>query len=308
RLADLGVDPALLGARADADEFVRSAGSRLLTALLLAARFAESLDAAAYDELAEQLSEQRVFDAAMPWVCALLGVGAQAGSSAFNARVWGAQDFDWASWSGAAERSPVAEHVMGVLAFHAMQALARALPAALRSWWAGLPPAQRAVAAGVERFVARFVSADVVGAEMARIRAQADGDGEGALAAALGEYDDAKVRAAAWQATITYEVDDSTLELVVRLPPAYPLAPAVFDAVRRVAVPEKRWRAWVVAAQARLARSPRIDAVCAQVVGNIGAHFAGVEDCAICYSAVGALDNSLPNRQCRTCKNKFHRM
>ncbi|KAI9468190.1 hypothetical protein BX667DRAFT_474229 [Coemansia mojavensis] len=124
----------------------------------------------------------------------------------------------------------------------------------------------------------------------------------------LAEYDDAQVRAATWKVNISYTVDDSTLELLVRMPTTYPLAPAVFETVHRVAVSEKRWRGWVVAAQAKLARCPRIDAVCAQIVGNIGAHFAGVEDCAICYSAVGAMDNSLPNRQCKTCKNKFHRM
>ncbi|KAI7832073.1 hypothetical protein BX661DRAFT_124601, partial [Kickxella alabastrina] len=110
------------------------------------------------------------------------------------------------------------------------------------------------------------------------------------------------------QATLSYTVDDSTLEIVVRLPPAYPLALPVFDSVKRVAVSEKRWRGWLVSAQAQMARNRRVDTVCAQLLGNIGAHFAGVEDCAICYSAVGTMDNTLPNKQCKTCKNKFHRM
>ncbi|KAI9500584.1 hypothetical protein BX070DRAFT_195344 [Coemansia spiralis] len=110
------------------------------------------------------------------------------------------------------------------------------------------------------------------------------------------------------QVTLLYTVDDSTLEMAVKLPPTYPLVLPTIESVKRIAVSEKRWRAWLVAAQAQMARNRRLDVVCAQVLGNVGAHFAGVEDCAICYSAVGTLDNSLPNKQCRTCKNKFHRM
>ncbi|KAJ2387487.1 hypothetical protein H4S02_003341 [Coemansia sp. RSA 2611] len=303
RLADLSVPHATLGEVAESDEFVRGAGVRLLTALLLIARFAASLaESGAYEDLVAQLQQQRVLDAAMPWACGLLGL---AGGRKFDARLWEVTKLDWASWSYEAEHSPAAEQVLGVLAFHIMRSLAASLPAALRTWWAGLPPAQRAMGAAVERFVSTHVSSEVVGVEMARIREPRE---DGVLARVLEEYDDAQVRAAAWQATILYTVDDSELELSVKLPPAYPLLPASFEAVRRVAVSEKRWRAWMVAAQAKLARCPRIDAVCAQVVGNIGAHFAGVEDCAICYSAVGAMDNSLPNRQCKTCKNKFHRM
>ncbi|PIA18288.1 hypothetical protein COEREDRAFT_79789 [Coemansia reversa NRRL 1564] len=143
---------------------------------------------------------------------------------------------------------------------------------------------------------------------MARVQAQAGGDSDGSLAQALKEHDDAGVRAGATQATVKYTVDDATLELALRLPLTYPLAPAALDAVRRVAVSEKRWRAWAVATHALLARNADAGAACALLVRNIGAHFAGVEDCSICYSAVGALDNSLPTKKCRTCKNKFHRM
>ncbi|KAJ2175733.1 hypothetical protein IW139_001387 [Coemansia sp. RSA 353] len=309
RLHALDVSPAQLGTRAGSDEFMRDAGVRLLTALLLVAQFAAALDTSAYDDLTAQLAEQNVFDAAMPWMCGLLGLTPQpmAERSAFDARLWDAPCVDWTSWGAAVERCPSADHVLGVLALHVIHNLATALPTTLRTWWAGLPPAMRTTASSVERFVAQHISAIVADAEMERIRAQSSGD-SGVLATALAEYDSASVRASTWQVAITYEVDDTALELTIRLPPSYPLSPAVFDAVRRVAVPEKRWRAWVVAAQAKLARCPRIDAVCAQVVANIGAHFTGVEDCAICYSAVGAMDNSLPNRQCKTCKNKFHRM
>ncbi|KAJ2764683.1 hypothetical protein IWQ57_005072, partial [Coemansia nantahalensis] len=241
----------------------------------------------------------RVLDAAMPWVCGLLGLAA--GQRAFEAQRWDVDaPLDWQAWT--AGGAAAAGLALEVLALHVVAGLARVFPATLRAWWAGLPQAHRAMGAAAEQFVVRHLAAPVAAAELARVRTPA-----GALARVLEEYDDAQVRASARQATITYTVDDTTLELAIRLPPAYPLAPAALDAVRRVAVPEARWRAWVVAAQAQMARNCRIDAVCARIVGNIGAHFAGVEDCAICYSAVAALDGSLPSKQCPTCKNAFHR-
>ncbi|KAJ2709490.1 hypothetical protein H4R19_004223, partial [Coemansia spiralis] len=301
-LAGLVAAPADVGPAADADEFVRAAAVRLLSALHLTVQFAGALQEAVAAEHSEELSEllarESVLDAAMPWVCGLLGLAA--GHRAFEAQRWDiAAPLDWQAWAaGSGSGGPALE----VLALHVVAGLARAFPATLRAWWAGLPQAQRATGAAAEQFVVRHLSSPVAAAEMARVRTP-----DGALARVLEEYTDAHVRAGARQATITYDVDDTTLELAIRLPAAYPLAPAVLDAVRRVAVPEARWRAWVVAAQAQMARNCSVDAVCARIVGNIGAHFAGVEDCAICYSAVGTLDGSLPSKQCPTCKNAFHR-
>lgn len=39
---------------------------------------------------------------------------------------------------------------------------------------------------------------------------------------------------------------------------------------------------------------------------NVTMHFEGIEDCTICYSIVSVTDRSLPSKQCRTCKNKYH--
>ncbi|KAJ1842376.1 hypothetical protein LPJ57_010034, partial [Coemansia sp. RSA 486] len=128
------------------------------------------------------------------------------------------------------------------------------------------------------------------------------------IARVIEEYDESTVRAGTSQVTLTYTIDDSTLEIVVRMPSTYPLTLPIFECAKRVAVSEKRWRGWLVSAQAQMSRNRRMDMVCAQLLGNVGAHFAGVEDCAICYSAVGTMDNTLPSKQCNTCKKKFHRM
>lgn len=39
---------------------------------------------------------------------------------------------------------------------------------------------------------------------------------------------------------------------------------------------------------------------------NVSLHFAGVTECAICYSIISVNDRSLPNRSCKTCDNTFH--
>ncbi|KAJ1787853.1 hypothetical protein LPJ59_005655, partial [Coemansia sp. RSA 2399] len=324
-LADLSVPADELAETVHTDEYVRSASVRQLAAMVLLVRSAEALavsDVPRFDEMSDTLSSKQVLDAAMPWVCGLLGLssgssesdsGMQKKRAAFP-KLWDvAADIDWETLVDELVRNPGGEHVLAVVAYHVVYGVAWALPATMRSWWSGLPQALRTTSVGVEQFVARHISPVVAQRELERIRRQAgetgeDQSGGGALAQTLEEYDDASVRVGASQATVQYTVDDSTLEMAVRLPATYPLAPPVVESVKRVAVSEKRWRAWLVATQALVARNRHTDAVCVQLVGNVGAHFAGVEDCAICYSAVGTIDNSLPNKQCRTCKNKFHRM
>ncbi|KAJ2812274.1 hypothetical protein H4S07_001513 [Coemansia furcata] len=324
-LRDLGVPLEEFAEAMEGDEYIRCAGLRLLLSLLLAALCANAMDGERLDELAEKV--RPVFDDALPWVCALLGLGNNpAAGGGFNARMWDiSEGLDWPSWVDELARNPGGEQVCRVLAYHLLCRLAWAFPATLRSWWTGLSQAFRGTSIAVEAFMARNVCPLVIENEIKRIRQQLNNDEPlveslelcdldmperkpTAIAKVLEEYDEATVRPSATQVTLTYTVDDNTLEVVVKIPPAYPLALPVFESLRRVAVNEKRWRCWLVAAQTQMARNCRVDEACAHVLGNIGAHFAGVEDCAICYSAVGVLDNTLPGKQCKICKNKFHRM
>ncbi|KAJ2688482.1 hypothetical protein IWW39_002174 [Coemansia spiralis] len=323
-LKDLGVPLEEFAEAMETDELTRCAGLRLLLSLLLVALSGDVMKGESLDLLAEKIKP--AFDSALPWVFALLGLGNNpAEATGFNPRIWDISGgLEWSSWVDELVRNPGGEPVFRVLAYHLVYRLAWAFPATLRSWWAGLPQASRGTSIAVEGFMAKHVCPLVIDNEIGRIRSQLQGDavvGEfdawsldipprepTAITEVLAEYDDSGVRASSTQVTLTYTVDDSTLEILVKIPPTYPLSLPVFECLRRVAVNEKRWRCWLVAAQTQMARNCRLDSACAQVLGNIGAHFAGVEDCAICYSAVGVLDNTLPGKQCKTCKNKFHRM
>ncbi|KAJ2753356.1 hypothetical protein GGI19_003187 [Coemansia pectinata] len=314
-LRDLGVPLDEFAEAMEGDEYIRCAGLRLLLSLLLAALCADAMDVEQLDQLAEKI--RPVLDDALPWICALLGLGnnpAEAGG--FSPKMWDISELDWPSWVDELTQNPGGEQVFRVLAYHLIYRLTWAFPATLRSWWTGLSQAFRGTSIAVEGFMAKYVCPMIIETEIKRIRQQVNNEEPEddtvrkptAITKVLEEYDEATVRPSSTQVTLTYTVDDSTLEILVKVPPTYPLSLPVFESLRRVAVNEKRWRCWLVAAQTQMARNCRLDSACAQVLGNIGAHFAGVEDCAICYSAVGVLDNTLPGKQCKTCKNKFHRM
>ncbi|KAJ2378924.1 hypothetical protein IW150_000496, partial [Coemansia sp. RSA 2607] len=343
-LSDLSVPLDEFSEAVESDEYIRSSGLRLLSSMVLIARCADAMvaDAEKHEEMTDLLNQRQVLDSAMPWVCALLGLGNGSSTGVFNAKLWDVTaSLDWETWAGELILNPTSDQLFRVLANHVLYSIAWAFPSSFRLWWAGLSQGSRATSVAVEQFVTKHISPSIVEHEMRRIRMQGgessgedadqdsdcdhddgcDGDDTTcscrmqsqmhkptALSDVLEEYDESTVRAGAMQATLTYTIDDSVLEIAVRMPQAYPLTLPSFECAKRVAVTEKRWRGWLVSAQAQMARNRRMDSVCAQLLGNIGAHFAGVEDCAICYSAVGTMDNSLPNKQCSTCKKKFHRM
>ncbi|KAG2188946.1 hypothetical protein INT44_004088, partial [Umbelopsis vinacea] len=104
-----------------------------------------------------------------------------------------------------------------------------------------------------------------------------------------------------------YRVDDQNIEMAIRLPPMFPLRKVDVNGVQKVGVDEKRWRAWLLAVSAIIVsqNGNLVDAL-TLFKRNVSMHFEGIEDCTICYSIVSVTDRSLPSKQCRTCKNKYH--
>lgn len=58
-----------------------------------------------------------------------------------------------------------------------------------------------------------------------------------------------KVSRAAREVTAGYEVDEEVASLVIRIPPAFPLETVEVVGIKRVAVSEKKWQAWLLATQ-----------------------------------------------------------
>lgn len=55
-----------------------------------------------------------------------------------------------------------------------------------------------------------------------------------------------------------YEVDDMQAQIVIRLPPTYPLEGVKVESVHRVAVSEKKWQSWLMITQGVITFSVRV--------------------------------------------------
>jgi hypothetical protein len=101
-------------------------------------------------------------------------------------------------------------------------------------------------------------------------------------------------------------VDDTNLEFSIKIPKSYPLRTVTVEGQQQV-VAEGRWRRWLLTCSTVItSHEGSIARAISTWRTNADRHFEGIEDCSICFSVVGTLDKSLPTKQCRTCKNKFH--
>ena len=120
------------------------------------------------------------------------------------------------------------------------------------------------------------------------------------------DYVEVKANQRSKEVTVSKEIDDQTMSLVITLPKNFPLGQAIINGVNRVAVDEKKWRSWLLNSQGVITFSNNslVDGIIA-FRRNVSGALKGQMECAICYSIVGA-DKQLPTKKCATCKNLFH--
>ena len=178
----------------------------------------------------------------------------------------------------------------------------RALPASVRTFVSDMKPQRDAKRLTVA--TAAAVSPTLVAAEFRAVAAYAfagagAADGAGSLVI--------KPSTTAREVIARYEIDESALELIVRLPSAYPLAQAEVSCEERVGVSESRLRKWTLGVAAILKHQ---NGAVAQSLDrwrrNVDAEFSGVEPCPICYAVVHPVDHQKPRLRCRQCDNAFH--
>ena len=176
------------------------------------------------------------------------------------------------------------------------------LPIQSKTWWRDTT--SRQINTAVEAWTQKYISKLITASELDSIREWAPTQTTGDQPLTI------KVSSSAREVTASIPVDEQTMVLVIRLPPAYPLARAEVEGVHRVGVPEKKWTSWIRSAQGQLTIASEgggnalIDCLLAWRK-NVTATMKGQSECAICYSVVGA-DRTLPSKVCKTCKNKFH--
>ncbi|KAG0356551.1 hypothetical protein BG005_004517 [Podila minutissima] len=275
--------------------------------------------------LVAQLRDASTMDDLLPYLFHLLGIHSALSSSMNESSVNSgditqpSQPFDLSRWditdyqvTGFDLSSP--EIGFPLLAGHLYYTCLGNVPSLVRIWWTECKLRQLNIA--VESLTERYFSPLLIAREInSLIKAQqapAQGGTAAAAAALSGVSDDLnqlqiKTSKATSEVMASFQIDEATMEIAIRLPPNFPLRQVEVEGLQRVGVKEARWRAWLLAVAGVIAaqNGSLIDAL-SMFRRNVGLHFDGVEDCTICYSIVSVMDRSLPNKTCKTCKHRFH--
>ncbi|KFH64295.1 hypothetical protein MVEG_10120 [Podila verticillata NRRL 6337] len=275
--------------------------------------------------LVAQLRDASTMNDLLPYLFHLLGIHSALSSSMNESSsnnsdmAQSSQPFDLSRWditdyqvTGFDLSSP--EIGFPLLAGHLYYTCLGNVPSLVRIWWTECKFRQLSIA--VESLTERYFSPLLIAREInSLIKAQqapAQGGTAAAAAALSGVSDDLnqlqiKTSKATSEITASFQIDEATMEIAIRLPSNFPLRQVEVEGLQRVGVKEARWRAWLLAVAGVVAaqNGSLIDAL-SLFRRNVGLHFDGVEDCTICYSIVSVLDRSLPNKTCKTCKHRFH--
>jgi hypothetical protein len=115
------------------------------------------------------------------------------------------------------------------------------IPVLVRNWYEACKDRQLSMA--FSSAVSKHFSPVLIGHEFAMLR-NAD---------ALKEIEDEnlsiKVSSGAAEVTASYTVDEQPMEIGVRLPPEFPLRSVEVKDLKRVGVPENKWRGWLLNVQ-----------------------------------------------------------
>lgn len=111
----------------------------------------------------------------------------------------------------------------------------------IRSWW--LECKDRQLSNTFSAYTSRHFSPVIISRELSTLR-----DRE-AMSQLQDENLTVKILASVNEVTASYVVDEQPMEIAVRLPADYPLRGVEVNDLRRVGVPEAKWRAWLLAVQ-----------------------------------------------------------
>uniref|UniRef100_A0A8C6XTX6 E3 ubiquitin-protein ligase listerin n=1 Tax=Naja naja TaxID=35670 RepID=A0A8C6XTX6_NAJNA len=168
------------------------------------------------------------------------------------------------------------------------------LPAMVRLWWNSC---EKRVFNIVDKFTSKYVSGILSSQEISSVQSSTQ----------LFNGMTVKARSATREVIATYSVDDIFIELIIQLPPNYPLGSIAVESGKRVGVAVQQWRNWMLQLSTYLThQNGSIMEGLALWKNNVDKRFEGVEDCMICFSVIHGSNYSLPKKACRTCKKKFH--
>ncbi|BEI93821.1 uncharacterized protein CcaverHIS019_0602800 [Cutaneotrichosporon cavernicola] len=249
----------------------------------------------------DQLTSTKLLgEALLPLLFAMLGVS-EVGAWNFPASAYAVDEFycDLLEPEDLPDLSPLASHVY----YRTLVTI----PSAMRAYYEGLK--DRQLSLSLQAFTARNFSPVIIAHEFSALRAPlalAELTDEG-LSIRIAQGGGGTAGAGAAEAIASYTVDEQPMEIGIRLPADFPLKAVDVRDLRRVGVPENKWRGWLMGVQQTItSRNGLILEALTVFKKNVALHFEGVVECAICYSIISLTDRTLPTKPCRTCKNRFH--
>ncbi|CEP63801.1 ubiquitin-protein ligase RKR1 LALA0_S09e02806g [Lachancea lanzarotensis] len=185
------------------------------------------------------------------------------------------------------------------LLLHLLYVLFKDMGAITSSWWLNLK--DRALQTKIEKFITAHISPILVKQELEDVAKRAK---------KLTDQDESltvKVNNVTNEIKAGYLVDEQKLEIALKLPANYPLNNIEVHGVSKVGISEQKWKSWILSAQrVMVGMNGSVMDSLELFTKNVNLHFAGFEECAICYSILHAVDRKLPTKVCPTCKNRFH--
>ncbi|BBN16555.1 E3 ubiquitin-protein ligase listerin [Marchantia polymorpha subsp. ruderalis] len=176
------------------------------------------------------------------------------------------------------------------------------LPACVRIWFTGLR--DKAMASAIEIFTTTYCSPQLLSDEFAQVQASTSRPQGAAL-----DEDEFSIRAnrSSREVTAIYKKEEAGMDIVIKMPPCYPLRAVGVECTRRMGIDEHLLRKWILSMASFLRNQNGAVSEAVQMwKRNVDREFEGVEPCPICYSIIHTSNHSLPKLACKTCRNKFH--
>lgn len=214
-------------------------------------------------------------------------------STAVKLEVWGVDEYFVQLYN------PENSMSLRLLAAHVYYRALLNVSGLIRSWL--FECKDRQLSSAVMNYTSKHFSPVLVKTELDRVK--------GPEAAELldDEHMTIKVATAVNEVTASYTIDEQQIEVTLRIPVDWPLHAIEVKDSEKTAIKKDKWRTWVLGIQ-QITWSQNgsiIDGI-SLFKKNVAGHFAGLTECAICYSILNANDASRPNLPCSTCNNRFH--
>ncbi|XP_065324107.1 uncharacterized protein LOC135931136 isoform X1 [Gordionus sp. m RMFG-2023] len=116
-----------------------------------------------------------------------------------------------------------------------------------------------------------------------------------------------KVKSKVREISATYEADDFSIEIDIKLPLEYPLTPCQITCDKKSGINQTQWRTWLLQLNALIIyRDGSILDGLKLWKRNVDRYVKGAASCMICFSMIDPKDYSLGKNTCPQCKNKYH--